>query len=88
MKLEKELIKRVDGEPSWKTVNIIIAKKSVGCPVLSKEIRVKHCKCGEVKSTPKDDWCGNCYAMELRGYTLEVGSQRAYFNIASKPQKK
>ncbi len=77
---------KVQGEPDWRTISKISETVKVG----KKErvvMRFKKCKCGETLGHPTDDFCQNCYSIELRGVILNPTSKE-WLNIESKPYKR
>ena len=83
---EAEYVRKEKNEPDSATITKIVETKNVG----KKErfiSRVAKCKCGETLGHRTDDYCAQCYSMELKGTILNP-STREYQNIESKPYRR
>ena len=81
---------KVQGEPNWRTISKIsetikVGKKETRLSGVKKKCSTKGCEEKLGRST--DEWCQNCYSLEMRGTKLNATSDE-WLRIESKPYKR
>ena len=90
MCIDNSYVRAVSGEPSGALISKIAETKKVG----KKETRLSGIKrkcstkgCEEKLGRSTDEWCQNCYSLEMRGTKLNATSDE-WLRIESKPYKR